>query len=363
MPTACLNQPNLKVALVSERLEIYSRGEEGGEEKLLKEIPLYDLERVVAHESVYFTSPALAELLKRQIPILLFAWNGKYLGGFMPAQNRFGYGRIRQYRASLDSDFLVKIARKIVKAKIYNQRRIIQRLLASRAGGGVEKDDDGCVNAAKPDADKIKKPNWKEFVSRAIDRLGAILIELNNCNSIDEIRGYEGAATAKYFQAWSLFLPDEFPFEQRSTRPPLNPVNACISFAATIIYGESAAFINAHGLDPAIGVLHSTDDDRLSLALDLIEPFRPAIVEAITLDLFSHQILNHKHFENREGGVYLNNEGRQKFFFQYERRMERQFMSESVGHRTTLRQQLENQAIMLKSALDDPEKFEPFLVN
>ena len=109
--------------------------------------------------------------------------------------------------------------------------------------------------------------------------------------------------------------------------------------------------------------MNATEDGRWSLALDLIEPFRPVIVEALALDLFSHQILNGKHFEPKNGGVYLNEDGRKKFILQYERRMERQFLSEAAGHRTTLRQQLENQAVLFKTALEKPEAFEPFLIN
>jgi CRISPR-associated protein Cas1 len=94
-----------------------------------------------------------------------------------------------------------------------------------------------------------------------------------------------------------------------------------------------------------------------------MEPFRPVLAEALTLDLFSHKMLNASHFTPHDGGIYLTREGRGKLLLQYEKRMERQFMSESAGHRTTLRQQLENQAILLKSALDDPARFEPFLMN
>ena len=130
-----------------------------------------------------------------------------------------------------------------------------------------------------------------------------------------------------------------------------------------MLYSEAVSFIHAHGLDPALGLLHATEDGRWSLALDLIEPFRPVLAEALALDLFSHQILSAKQFEPKNGGIYLNDEGRKKFFLQYERRMERQFLSESAGHRTTLRQQLEQHAIDYKSALEDPAKFEPFLMN
>ncbi len=193
--------------------------------------------------------------------------------------------------------------------------------------------------------------------------LDQVLGNVARSSSVDELRGYEGASTARYFQVWAGFLPAGYSFERRSTRPPLNPVNACISFGATLVYNEMVAFIHAHGLDPALGLLHATEDGRWSLALDLIEPFRPALVEALTLDLFSHQIVCGEHFESKNGGTYLNDDGRRRFILQYERRMERQFMSEAVGHRTTLRQQVEQQAVMFKSSLEDPGKFEPFLIN
>ena len=197
----------------------------------------------------------------------------------------------------------------------------------------------------------------------ALDWLDALFAPISRSQTLDELRGYEGASTARYFQAWAAFLPEDFPFERRSTRPPLNSVNACISFGATLLYSEAVAFLHAHGLDPALGLLHSTEDGRWSLALDLLEPFRPVLVEALALDLFSHQILTADHFEPRNGGTYLNEAGRKKFFLQYERRMERQFLSEAAGHRTTLRQQLEHQAVMYKSALEDAAKFQPFLMN
>jgi CRISPR-associated protein Cas1 len=130
-----------------------------------------------------------------------------------------------------------------------------------------------------------------------------------------------------------------------------------------LLYNEMVSFIHSHGLDPALGLLHTTEDRRWSLALDLLEPFRPVLVEALALDVFTHQILSSQHFRPQEGGIYLNDEGRAKFIVQYERRMERQFMSECAGHRTTLRQQLEAQATQFKGALADPPKFEPFLMN
>jgi CRISPR-associated protein Cas1 len=96
----------------------------------------------------------------------------------------------------------------------------------------------------------------------------------------------------------------------------------------------------------------------------MMEPFRPAVGEALTLDMFSRSMLSvEEHFEPCKGGIYLNEAGRRKFILQYERRMERQFMSEYAGHRTTLRQQLEQQAVSYKTSLKQPETFKPFRMN
>lgn len=334
MPTACINTPGSKVHLVSERLEVRGRDAEG-KEGVLRVIPIRDLDRFLALESVQISSEALAAMLRANIPVTLFGWNGQFLGAFQPTAPAHGAWRLRHYRSVLDPAFCLTMAGRIIAAKIYNQRRVLQRLSANRT----------------------------QDTTKALEYLGALLAGCGRASNMEELRGYEGAAAARYFAEWSTFLPAAFPFERRSTRPPLNPVNACISFGATLIYNEMVSYIHAHGLDPALGMLHTTEDGRWSLALDLMEPFRSVLVEALALDAFSHQILDASHFRPHEGGTYLNDQGRAKFIVQYERRMERQFMSESIGHRTTLRQQLEAQATLFKSTLDDPTKFEPFLMN
>lgn len=373
MPTACILQSDCHIHLKSERLEVWGRSSASGNEEILREIPLRDVDRLILAESVQITSAALAALLRANIPVNLLGWSGQFLGGFLPATKAHGLARIRQYQRTLDPAFTLQMAGRIVTAKLYNQRRVLQRLLASRpsvgqasppaGSGGVPAAATGGSGQAANLKDSGQMLAQPSDIQNALAWLDALFASISRSQIVDELRGYEGASTARYFQAWAEFLPPEFPFERRSTRPPLNPVNACISFGATLLYSEAVAFLHAHGLDPALGLLHATEDGRWSLALDLIEPFRPALVEALALDLFSHQMLDEKNFEPKNGGVYLNEDGRRKFILQYERRMERQFMSECVGHRTCLRQQLENQGVMFKAALEDPAKFEPFLMN
>lgn len=354
MPTAAILKPDSRVRLDRERLEVVGREEGVDGDSLLREIPLRDVDRLILSEHVQITSQAIGEVLRREIPVIWLDSQGHVLGNFLPPPPAHGAARLRQYQRVIDTQFGLEMAGRLITAKIYNQRRVLQRLLASRraeSSGGTDSSHAG------QSLDRF------ESVDETIRWMDALFSSLKTASNFDELRGYEGVSTARYFSAWATFLPPEFPFESRSTRPPLNPVNACISFGATLLYQEFVAACHARGLDPALGMLHTTEDGRWSLALDLMEPFRPVFVEALALDCFSHQMLNEKHFEPKKGGIYLNEEGRRKFLLQSERRMERQFLSESAGHRTTLRQQIDLQTAQFKTSLDAPSAFEPFLMN
>ncbi len=347
MPTAIILQPDARVRLDRESLEVVGREPESEGETILREIPLRDVERLILAESVQITSRAMGTVLRREIPVAWLSHSGRFLGAFVPATPAHGAARVRQYQRTLDPAFALQVAGRIIMAKLYNQRRVLQRLQ------GARKDDPSNPESSERD----------QVVRDALAFIDDLFRTCRRSETLDELRGYEGAATARYFSAWARFLPGEFPFERRSTRPPLNPVNACISFGSTLLYNEFAALCHARGLDPALGLLHATEDGRWSLPLDLLEPFRPALVEALAMDCFSHQILNESHFEPMKGGIYLNDAGRRKFILQYERRMERQFMSEFSGHRTTLRQVMDDQVVQFKANLEDPTRFEAFLMN
>ena len=314
MSTAWLDHPGACIHLRSQRLEVVPPQDAGSTP--LTVIPLLDLERLLLTEQVQITSQALAAVLRQNAPVHLLDHAGRELGSFLPPDSPDGRARLRQYARSLDQGWMLERNREVVIAKIFNQRRLLQKLRANRP-----------------------RP-----VETAIDHLEAALRLAGTANSLDSLRGAEGAASAAYFPAWATFLPEEFPFQFRSTRPPHNPANACLSFGYTLLYQEMTASIHACGLDPALGGLHVTEQNRWSLALDLLEPFRPAIVDALTIRLFSHALLGTADFEPHDGGVYLAASGRRIFLQQWEARLEREFFSEHAAHRTTLRQQVREAA-------------------
>jgi len=236
-----------------------------------------------------------------------------------------------------DASFALALAINWVEAKILNSRRVLQRLAANR--------------------EELE-------ITPHLLALGQLAQNCQEASSLDTLRGYEGTAAGRYFECYAGFFPEHAPFERRSRRPPHNAPNAVLSYAYTLLSAEAEACLHAIGLDPAIGFLHEPADRRPSLALDIIEPFRAPLADAMALDLLTHSVLNpHAHFENRNGGVYLNLEGRKRFFVAYERRMEREFTSEQHGSRTSLRNELHNQCRAVKKAVTEDEPFEPFLMN
>jgi CRISPR-associated protein Cas1 len=343
MPTLCLLTPGTRVGLQSRalRIEIPAHDEVAAVDRTL---PLVEIERVIIGDSTQATTAALAALMELDIPVSFCSWSGRVLGLLRAPSTASAGTRLEQYRRCLDPGFCLDLARSLIEAKILNQRRILQRLAANRALD----------------------------ISAAGDWFNSLVQGTPRAPSTDALRGLEGTASARYFEELARFFPPSFPFERRSRRPPHNPVNAVLSYAYTVLGGELEATLWACGLDPALGVYHATEDRRASLALDLLEPFRAPVCDALAVDLFSHQMVHGEHFERRvsddkthsaQPGIFLTLEGRKKFFVQYERRLERQFTYEITGQRTTLRQLLERQCLDLKKTILEGAPFVPFLMN
>ncbi len=336
MPSLFLTTPGTRGSLVSERLHIEAPPNNGDSESVVRDIPLVDIEQVVISERAHLTIAAVAELLRRDVPIVLTSQTDRVLGLCLPPAPN-STARMEQYRRAQDPGFALALAINWVEAKILNSRRVLQRLAANRE-----------------DAE----------ITRHLLAFSQLVKTCRTVASIDTLRGYEGTAAGRYFECYGSFYPDDTPFERRSRRPPHNAPNAVLSYAYTLLVAETEAHLHGIGLDPAIGFFHQPENRRPALALDLIEPFRSPVADAMALDLFSHSILNARsHFEPRNGGVYLNVEGRRRFFVAYERRMEREFTSEQHGSRTSLRRELHGQCLHVKRAIVECEPFEPFLMN
>ena len=164
-------------------------------------------------------------------------------------------------------------------------------------------------HACRVDAEKLK------LVSNV---LYDTIPKIDTASSLDELRGVEGKAAERYFSVFDELIlnqKEDFIFTSRNRRPPLDNVNAVLSFAYTILGNECADALESVGLDPYVGFMHGDRPGRTSLALDLMEELRPVLGDRFILTLINTKSLQTGHFEKqKDGAVMLNDEGRKVFF-------------------------------------------------
>jgi CRISPR-associated protein Cas1 len=203
--------------------------------------------------------------------------------------------RRQQYRFADDSEKSLGISRNIIAAKLFNSRWVLERTIRD--------------HSERIDTEKFKRKSsfMQESIKKAI-----------NTDDIDSLRGIEGEGASVYFSVFDdmiLQQKEEFVFDSRNKRPPLDNVNALLSLAYTMMAGMCASALEAVGLDPYVGFMHTDRPGRRSLALDMTEEFRAVMCDRFVLTIINKKQINKTHFEKREdGAVLLTQEGRKEFF-------------------------------------------------
>lgn len=187
--------------------------------------------------------------------------------------------------------------------KISNQRTVLQRLYRD--------------HKEKIDAEKV---------SEAIDYLSSNLKNLEKENNLDSLRGIEGDSAEKYFSVFDELITSQkenFKFTGRNRRPPLDNVNAMLSYVYTLLYHDCISALECVGLDPAVGFLHRDRPGRLSLALDMMEEFRPFFADRLVLSMINRKEVIAKDFEKTaSGAVLMSDDARKKLISAYQKKKE-----------------------------------------
>jgi len=335
MPVAYLTLPGLKASVHGERLEITPPpAEKDAPLPAKSSIPLLDLDQVVVDARAHLSSQSINRLLQAGIPVCFLA-HGDSPSGLALPYNRQSAILAQQLDRCREDDFRLQRAKELLESKIRNMRRLLQRL--SREG-----------------------TDWRGTLAF----LKSIRAQLAAAPSLETLRGVEGLAAARYFESYGQLFPDAFPFEKRSRRPPRNPPNSLLSFLYTLLCNEIVLEIRATGMEPGWGWLHEQEDGRPALALDLMEPFRAPVVDAVVLDLFNHQRLQEDDFETTdEGAVLLKRNSRRKVFVAWETRLEREFLYQKTQMRTTIRAQIRESVRQAKKSFRTGTPLEPFQMN
>lgn len=293
---------------------------------VLLEIPISHVGQIVTFGSVGLSAGLRDRALSNQIDVVLCSRRGSYQGRLDGVRDRGVRLRRVQFRRADDGAFRCELARSLVEAKIFNQRALVLRYARRGSGAPLA----GCAAHLKTAAIR----------ARHADRLATL-------------RGIEGAASRAYFRAWRHLVSDEVRFAGRNRRPPRDPVNAALSYGYALLVGMCAAALEAAGLDHHVGFLHDDEDGRPSLALDLMEEFRPLIVDTVVLESFRRGVLESSDFRTRDGGVLLSEPGRRRFVAAFEERMLTRFAHVPSGTRTSYRRALFLQARQVAALIRD----------
>jgi len=310
-----------------ERLVVEKSGER------LADVPASKISRVFVFGNISVSTPAIAYLLREGKDVAFLSSRGRYYGRLISTESKNPGLKRAQLWATEDVDLSLTLARRFVRAKVQNQRRVLHRRPRAR-------------------------------VSTATSELSALLAKAEGAANVRALRGYEGSAARVYFGVFGELL-DGMEFSGRKRRPPPDPVNSLLSLGYTLLTYEAFSAVAAVGLDPYIGFFHADSYGSPSLALDIMEELRPTVVDTLVLGAINTGRLRREDFdlseETGESVALLNAEARKKFLRLYENRMATKITH--LGRSMSYRAALHAQARQVVNYIRSPSGgYEPILL-
>lgn len=269
-------------------------------------IPIHHLESLCVFGACTVSPPALDLCWEHGVAVNFLTHFGHFQARMTGVADTSVTLRRTQFRVADDPKRCAGISRQIIAGKIQNSRNSLLR--AARETGS--------------DEDRTRLEEATDALARQIQDLARMDPEAGT--QVDQMRGEEGLASSRYFAVFTLLLKqqrEEFAFIHRSRRPPRDRINCLLSFLYALVRHDCIAGLTAAGLDPFVGFLHVDRPNRPSLALDLMEEFRPWLADRLAVTLINRQQLGPEHFKEREGGaVEFSEKGRKIVITAYQQR-------------------------------------------
>lgn len=248
-------------------------------------LPLHNLEGIVSF-GYRGTSPALmGACAERNISLCYLTPQGKFLARVSGKIRGNVILRQQQYDSSKEEAQSMEIAKTCILGKVYNARGVLER--------GIRD------HSLQIDVEKVKAAS--AFMKNSLEMI-------RDCQSKEQLRGYEGEAASIYFGVLDELIlqqKKDFYFHGRSKRPPMDNVNALLSFVYTLLTNSITSALETVGLDPYVGYLHTERPGRASLSLDLVEELRAVLADRFVLSLINKKIVSKKNFSHKENGAVL----------------------------------------------------------
>lgn len=335
--TLYITVPDVYLAVSGENIVIKQ------DEKILARYPFHNLEDIVLFSYLGMSPKLVQKCMESGIGICYLTPTGRFIARIRGESKGNILLRRKQYRVSDNSMESLSISKSIICAKIYNEKWTIERYIRQYE--------------ERIDAKHLKDSSkyMTEFIGRA-----------NQANNVDELRGIEGIAQVTYFSCFDEMIlnqKEEFKFGTRSRRPPLNPINAILSYMYSILSNDVASALESVGLDSYAGFMHTDRPGRISLALDLVEELRAPIADRFVLSLINmNQIKKDDFVYEDNGAVLIKEESRKKIIQLWQERKQKTLTHPFLNEKIEWGLVPFTQAMLLARYLrDDLDGYPPFM--
>ena len=259
------------------------------DKQVLMRLPIHTLSGLVCFGNVLCSPFLLGLCAERGVHVSFLTEHGKFLARVEGPVSGNVMLRMAQMKASINENASLELAKSFVAGKILNTRTLLQR--------------------------RLRTHGYCPACAKAVEDLASIVKHSRNAVTIASLRGMEGDAASQYFGVFNDLLTaqvDDFSIQERNRRPPLDPMNALLSFLYTLLAHDCKGALESVGLDPQIGFLHALRSGRPSLALDLMEEFRAPLVDRFAISLVNLKQIKRDGFSFSETGAVLMSEDTRK---------------------------------------------------
>jgi len=305
--------------------------DEDGNEQKPRFLPVENIQELYCFGNLESNSALYNFLGKEQIPIHFFDYYENYTGSFMPRENLIsGRMLISQVRFQQNKKKRIDLAQRILTGAAFNMVKNLKYYNTRGKDLGV--------------------------IITSIENLSARIVDTKN---IDELMGVEGNIRKNYYEAFDLIIND-FDMQGRSYRPPLNEINALISFGNMMCYSQCLRTIHQTQLNPTISFLHEPGTRRFSLSLDLAEVFKPLLVDRVIFKVLNKKMIQSCDFEEKLNRILLRVNGKKAFVQAFEDRL-----TETINHRTlnrsvSYKHLIKLECYKLQKHILEIEEYKPF---
>ncbi|NJN18905.1 MAG: type I-D CRISPR-associated endonuclease Cas1 [Oscillochloris sp.] len=344
MATLYLTEQYTLVKVEGEALRVQPSGSKPGQ---VVRVPINKIEQVMVLGEVTLTTPALHVLLERRIPVHYLTAHGRSRGALIADWGKNSGVRLAQYALCREPMRSFAVARQCVAGKLHNMRTVLLRYARGRDDGSTLQEAAQTIQRCLRELARLETPT---DTSDRMHGLGPLL-------------GFEGSGSAAYYGVFGHLLKGDWSFAGRVKRPPTDPVNALLSFGYTVLTNQVVSLVHAIGLDPGLGVMHQPGFGKPALALDLVECFRPIIVDSVVITMINTGQITPQDFDAELGAYRMRDSIRRSYLEKLEARLNEQIQHPIFGYRTTYRRCIELQGrIFAKHAQGEIEQYVPFKV-